>query len=107
MAGQVNVLITDPEYLEFMDVAVDKATALPELAGYYGLEVENVLAVGDADNDLRMVQSAGIGVAVANAKAGVLDAAAFVTRRSNNEGAVAEAVERWVLGEGALAGLWD
>jgi len=104
--GKVNIQKTDPEYLELMAPGVDKATALPALAGYFGLEVDQVLAVGDADNDVRMVELAGIGVAVSNARETVLEVADYKTERDNNDGAVAEAIERWALG-GTVPGLWD
>jgi hypothetical protein len=99
LAERSHVLCTEPEYLEFMAPGVDKAAALPELATYVGCGVENVLAVGDGDNDAQMLLRAGVGVAVANARASARAAAPFCTRRTNSEGAVAEAVERWVLGE--------
>jgi len=95
---QVNITKSDPEYLEFMARGVDKGTALPVLAAHYGLRPEEVMAVGDADNDLLLLTEAGLGVAVANARDRVKAVAHRVTRRTNNEGAVAEAVERWVLG---------
>ena len=92
-----NVVITESEYVEFMAPGVNKSAALPTLAGHYGVGVEEVLVVGDADNDREMVDVAGLGVAVANARPSVLEVADVVTRRTNNEGAVAEAVARWVL----------
>jgi hypothetical protein len=104
--GRVNVLVTDPEYLEFMRIGVDKATALPTLAAHYGVGIEHVMAIGDADNDRLMVRDAGIGVAVANSRPGVLAVADHTTSRTNNEGAVAEAVARWVL-DGEEVDFWD
>ncbi len=98
LGDEANVQCTEPEYLEFMAPGIDKATALPALANYVGCEVEEILAVGDADNDREMLRTAGVGVAVANARPGVLQAAPFRTERTNNEAAVAEAVERWVTG---------
>lgn len=105
LRGRANVLRTEPEYLEFMAEGVDKSTALPDLAGHIGCSVRQILAVGDAENDRDMLLAAGVGVAVANARPSVLEAAPYRTERTNNEGAVAEALERWVLG--ALPGLWS
>ncbi|MBI4584857.1 MAG: HAD family phosphatase [Planctomycetes bacterium] len=98
LEGKVHVVRTDPEYLEFMAVGVDKGTALPDLVGYFGVAMEEVLAIGDADNDRLMIQTAGLGVAVANAREDIRRAAKHVTTQTNNQGAVAEAIERWVLG---------
>ena len=88
---------SDPEYLEIMAPGVDKGSALPLIAAHYGIEPDEVLAVGDADNDIGMLRAAGVGVAVRNAKPHVQAAAKAVTERTNNEGAVAEAVQRFVL----------
>ncbi len=96
--GLANVMKTDPEYLEFMALGVDKSTSLPDLADYVGCDVSQVLAVGDADNDKQMILEAGVGVAVANANDSVLDLAPYITERTNNDGAVAEAVDRFVFG---------
>jgi hydroxymethylpyrimidine pyrophosphatase-like HAD family hydrolase len=56
------------------------------------------MAVGDNENDAPMVAAAGWGVAVANAKEAVRRVAAAVTENDCENDAVAEAVERWVLG---------
>jgi Cof subfamily protein (haloacid dehalogenase superfamily) len=101
-AGKANVTKSDPEYLEFMAPDADKGKAIAVLASHYGIEREEVLAMGDADNDEGLLREAGLGVAVANAREGARRAARRITRRTNNEGAVAEAVERWVLGDERL-----
>ena len=95
---------SDPEYLEIMAPGVDKGAALLFAAKHYGFRPEEVLALGDAPNDLGMLAAAGMGVAVANAVPEVRAAAAAVTARTNNEGAVGEAIERWVFGEAAAGG---
>jgi hypothetical protein len=88
---------SDPEYLEIMAPGVDKGAGLEQLAAHYGVTREEILAVGDADNDIGMLQTAGVGVAVANARPQVKAAARHVTAATNNEAAVAEAVRRWAL----------
>ncbi len=88
---------SDPEYLEIMGPGVNKGTALPALAAHVGLTTAEVLAVGDADNDNQMLEVAGLGVAVANARPTTKAVADIVTERTNNEGAVAEAIHRFVL----------
>lgn len=89
---------SDPEYLEIMAPGVDKGTGLEALARHYGIAMDEILAVGDAENDVGMLRAAGFGVAVRNASPKVQAAARFVTDRTNNEAAVAEAVRRWALG---------
>jgi 3-deoxy-D-manno-octulosonate 8-phosphate phosphatase KdsC-like HAD superfamily phosphatase len=57
---------------------------------------EHVMAVGDAENDIEMIQLAGVGVAMGQAAEDVKAAADYVTS-SNDADGVAEALERFVL----------
>jgi Cof subfamily protein (haloacid dehalogenase superfamily) len=101
--GRIFITKSEPEYLEIMAPGVNKGTALPLLAGHYGLSVAQVLAVGDAYNDLDMLLAAGIGVAMANAPEQVKAAARYVTERTNNDGGAAEAIRRWAFNDTATA----
>jgi Cof subfamily protein (haloacid dehalogenase superfamily) len=97
LGPRASITKSDPEYLEIMAPGVDKGTALPALAEHFGISTEEILAIGDADNDTGMLRRAGVGVAMANATPGARQAAAAVTERSNNEGGVAEAIRRFAL----------
>jgi Cof subfamily protein (haloacid dehalogenase superfamily) len=88
---------SDPEYLEITRAGVNKGSALPALADYFGLSRHEILAVGDADNDNEMLAAAGIGVAVRNARESTKRIADHVTRATNNEGAVGEVIDTLVL----------
>lgn len=90
-AGQLELAHSYPHYLEITAAAVDKGTALTELCGVLGIPLAAVLAVGDGENDLPMLRLAGLGVAVANAQAGVRQAVARVTGQPYGAG-VAEAL---------------
>ena len=57
-----------------------------------------VMAIGDSDNDLTMLQMAGLGVAMANAAPHVRAAADAVTLDNASDG-VAEAIKRYILEE--------
>ena len=95
--GRASISRSDPEYLEIMAPGVTKGSALPALAAHFGFTTEEILAVGDADNDNEMLEVAGIGVAVANARRSTRERADAVTQRTNNEGGLAEAVYRFAL----------
>ena len=69
-----------------------KGAALCALARLRGYARENVVAVGDYDNDLEMIVWAGLGISVANAQPAVIDAADTVVC-SCNDGAIAQAVQ--------------
>lgn len=62
-----NIARTNDNFLEFMHKDCSKGATLIELCKILGIGMENVAAFGDAENDIEMVQMAGVGVAVANA----------------------------------------
>ena len=82
--------------IEIMDRAVGKGTALLELGRLLGIGQEEIMAVGDSENDLDMIRKAGWGVAMANGEEIVRRNADALTL-SNDEDGVAAAIERYVL----------
>jgi len=86
-----------PEYVEIMPPGISKGAGVGWLLERLGIAPENLLAMGDGENDIEMLNMAGIGVAVGNA-ARALQATADAVVSSNNEAGVAEAVGRFVLG---------
>lgn len=74
-----------------------KAEALVQLSGILGVETEEMMSFGDSPNDIPMIEAAGIGVAVGNAKDSVKEAANYITL-SNDDAGVARAIEKFVFG---------
>ncbi|MDO4482964.1 MAG: Cof-type HAD-IIB family hydrolase [Clostridia bacterium] len=75
-----------------------KGTALAKYAASLGIPMEAVMAIGDNDNDVPMLQCAGYGVCMGNSTASALEAADYVTLR-NDFGGVAAAIRRLALGQ--------
>ncbi|KDE55149.1 phosphoglycolate phosphatase [Methanoculleus sp. MH98A] len=73
---------------------VNKGTALMELAREMGLSPSEMMAIGDSENDIEMLEAAGVGVAVRNAPARTRAAADRVTEESYGDGFV-EAVKEY------------
>ncbi len=63
------IIKTEDEFLEFMDPDINKGAALQETAKRLGATAAQCAAFGDSYNDLPMVQWAGMGVAMGNARA--------------------------------------
>jgi hypothetical protein len=82
-------------FVEVAAAGVTKAHALEVLCADLGIERTEVVAFGDAPNDLPMLAWAGLGVAVANAHPAVL-AAANAVAPSNDDDGVAITLERLV-----------
>jgi len=67
---------------------ISKGLGLRRLAADMGIPVEEFLAIGDSENDLEMIEAAGIGVAVANANEGVKAASDYVAEKGDGDGFV-------------------
>jgi len=74
-AGSASVQRTGPRFLEWNATGVDKATGLLTVAALLGVGLDDVVAIGDAENDVPMLRSAGIGLAVAGASPAAIAAA--------------------------------
>lgn len=75
---------------------VNKATTIPAVLKAYGMTWDDVIAFGDAGNDRPMLEKAGIGVAMGNAKDDVKSAADLVADTCVNDG-VAKVLEEMKL----------
>lgn len=93
---KVYITKSKPRFLEILDGSVNKGVALAALAESLGIVKEDIMAIGDSFNDLEMINYAGLGVAMGNARSEIIEQADIVTV-TNEEDGVAEAIERYVL----------
>lgn len=77
----------------------NKGTAVRFLADYYGIPIEETIALGDNWNDAPMLLAAGMGVAVANAADELKEIADLVSTRTNEEDSVGAIITGYGLGE--------
>ncbi len=96
MGKGFSVYRSDPFFLEVLPEGVDKASSIERLLPVTGLRREQVIACGDAYNDISMIRYAGLGVAMENALPAVKEAADYITR-SNDEDGVAWVTEKFML----------
>ena len=73
--------------IEITSLFATKAKALEKLCDLLGLTREQVLAMGDGDNDMPMIQFAGIGVAMENGEEHIKQAADIIADDCNDFGA--------------------
>jgi Cof subfamily protein (haloacid dehalogenase superfamily) len=97
LGGLCNVCFTQTNFLEFTNIDAHKGAALKVLAEHLGISMKEVIAVGDNYNDITMLQEAGVGVAVSNAEDDVKKVADYITKSSNNDGALKEIIEKYIL----------
>lgn len=88
----LSVVQTAAFYLEVIPSQINKGQGIRSICEVLGIEPKQVVAFGDAENDISMLQAAGIGVAMGNAADAVKAAADYVTG-SNNEDGIAAALE--------------
>ena len=84
--GRVLILQTDDDLLQIANPAAGKAAAVRRVADHYGVPPQQTMAIGDAPNDVGMLQFAGIAVAMDNAHRVVKDVADWVAPSNNDHG---------------------
>ena len=80
---------------EISKAGVTKREGLEFLAHYLDTDLEHTMAMGDSENDLSMINAAGIGVAMGNASDDVKAVADYITT-TNNEDGVGEAIKKYI-----------
>lgn len=92
---EAQVFHSEPFYLEVTPKNVDKAYGLKHLLKILQIQPEEMVCCGDSFNDIRMLQYAGMGVAMANAEDKVKLVADYITERDNDHDGIAEVIERF------------
>jgi Cof subfamily protein (haloacid dehalogenase superfamily) len=99
LSGQANVARSQPYYCDVTPPGIDKGRLVALLAERLGgIPRDEIMVLGDMDNDLELFREAGFGVAMGNASDAVKRAAQAVTL-SNDEDGFAVAIERHVFGD--------
>ena len=95
--NRIEVTKSHPQFAEIIAPNVSKAAAVKILAEKLDVEKSEIMAIGDSDNDLPMLQAAGQSVAMGNADDKIKAACTFVTSNCEDDG-FADAVEKFVFG---------
>ncbi|MBQ8343115.1 MAG: HAD family phosphatase [Clostridia bacterium] len=81
--------------VEIVNTKYSKGTALETLARHYKVPIEKTIGIGDQSNDLPMIRTAGLGVAVKNADEGLKAEADYICDLTHEEDAVAFVIENF------------
>lgn len=95
---QIYVVKSYKYFCEIANKNATKGNAIKFLAQKYGISINEVLAIGDQNNDIEMVQTAGCGVAMGNGTDEIKKVANYVTDTIENEG-FSKAIKKYVFGE--------
>ncbi|MFV5699396.1 Cof-type HAD-IIB family hydrolase [Flavobacterium sp. ZT3R17] len=92
----LSVCMSKPFFLEVAQNGIDKGASIKFLAERLNIHQSEIIAVGNAGNDLTMIQYAGLGVWVDNVDPELRDKGDVIVA-SNNDHGVAEVVRRFIL----------
>jgi Cof subfamily protein (haloacid dehalogenase superfamily) len=81
---------------EVMSKGISKGNAVRILADYYKITKDEVICIGDSENDMSMLEYAGLGIAMGNATDEIKSIADYITS-TNDEDGVAQAIEKFIL----------
>jgi hydroxymethylpyrimidine pyrophosphatase-like HAD family hydrolase len=95
-AGRADATLSHPRFLEFVAPGVSKGRAVAWLARRAGIPMSQVMAIGDAYNDLEMISDAGHGTAMASAPVDVQQAARYIAPPVDEDGSAA-LIEQLIL----------
>jgi Cof subfamily protein (haloacid dehalogenase superfamily) len=90
------VVRSAPFYLEFLNLNANKGLGVDALAKKLNIKQSEVICIGDAGNDMHMVEYAGLGVAMENAFPELKEIANYVTLSNENHG-VAHVINKFIL----------
>ena len=94
--NRFTIVKSTPFYLEFMPKTVSKGAAVLHLADKLGLSKDELMAIGDEENDRAMLEVVGNPVVMGNGTPAIKKIAKYITK-SNDEDGVAYAIREWVL----------
>lgn len=92
----IEVVSSNHNNFEIMNKGVSKGKAVETLAKEYGILKDEVIAIGDGENDLSMISYAGLGVAMGNSSDYIKEHADYVTD-TNVNGGVGKVIKKFVL----------
>ncbi|MEW9700677.1 Cof-type HAD-IIB family hydrolase [Paenibacillus sp. SI8] len=94
--GTLEITNSHPCNLELNPLGISKASGVDAVCQLLGIEISEVIAMGDSENDITMIRAAGLGVAMGNAQDEV-KRIADLTTVTNEEHAVAKIIHQYLL----------
>jgi Cof subfamily protein (haloacid dehalogenase superfamily) len=92
----VEVLSSFSNNFEVMNHGVSKANALEFILKRYGISSDEVIAIGDSENDYSMIKMAGLGIVMENGEESLKKIADYIAPCNDKDG-VAQAIKRFIL----------
>lgn len=93
---EIEIVSSAKHNIEITCKGVSKGSAVERLSEFYNIRKEEIIAIGDSENDLSMIEYAGLGIAMGNSIDKVKEKADFITDSNDNDG-VAKAINKFIL----------
>ncbi|MGL5640997.1 MAG: HAD family hydrolase [Paraclostridium sp.] len=90
----LNIVKYNDRSVDIMPALTNKAQGVANIAKLLDIDVSQIMAIGDAKNDIEMINTVGVGVAVSNADSKLKEVANYVCDFPN-AGGVLEAVKKF------------
>ena len=94
--GKIEMLYSSTRLLEFIHADSGKGNAVRTICKMFNVPIEDSLAAGDMNNDLSMIEAAGIGIAMKNATPLLKEMADIVTEEDNDHDGLVRVLERFM-----------
>lgn len=92
MKSEYNPIRSEKMYVEINSSEVNKGWAVKQIADYLNIKKNEIMAIGNGNNDIDMLQESGIKVALQNSTENLKQISNFVTNNDNNHDGVGEAI---------------
>jgi Cof subfamily protein (haloacid dehalogenase superfamily) len=96
--GRMEVVSSGKHAMECSNKGVSKASGMLRYLQYYGIQREKSMAIGDSDNDISMIEMAGLGVAMGYAGEELMEKADYITETIDHDG-LAMAMNKFLFDE--------
>lgn len=97
IAPNVDALFSGKEFLDIVVKGDDKGVGAKAFCEYNHIDLSEAIGIGDEENDHSMLKMVGLSCAPINATKQTKDICKYITTANNNEGAVAEVIEKFIL----------
>lgn len=96
LRNRYSITKSAPFYIDILNLKVNKGFGVESMSKRLGIKREEIICIGDAGNDVEMIEYAGLGVAMGNAFEHLKTIADYVTLTNENHG-VAHVVDKFIL----------
>lgn len=96
LGDEVNVMTSTPNFIEMFPISSGKGFSVKWLCNHLNIPLENALAAGDEMNDLSMIETAGVGIAMSNGRDFIKEIADVVTESDHNDDGLVPVLKQYM-----------